>query len=104
MTPGLFLFHFDKLMFEYVECEGDDLNPAMMDGMKFMKLEKLAKAKPDETVLFSFIVFKSKAHYNMVNAKAMNNSSMSDPRVKEMKIPFDMKSMAYGGFEVIVDV
>lgn len=88
---------------EYIECEGDDLNPAMMVGMKSAKFEKIAKAKPDETVLFSFIVFKSKAHRDSVNAKVMKDPSMDDPKIKDMKMPFDMKRMAYGGFKVIVD-
>ena len=56
---------------EYRECVGDDLNPQF--GIPF---GKLTKAKPGETVIFSWVVFKSKAHRNKVNAKVM-----ADPRL-----------------------
>jgi len=83
---------------EYRECAGDDLKVKW--GMPF---PKVAKAKTGETVVFSWIVFKSRAHRDRVNAKVMN-----DPRLAEMmdpnSMPFDMKRMAYGGFEVLVDL
>jgi uncharacterized protein YbaA (DUF1428 family) len=64
---------------------------------------RLAKAKPSETVVFSWIVFKSKAHRDRVNAKVMK-----DPRLKEMMVdgaaPFDGKRMIYGGFKSLVKV
>jgi uncharacterized protein YbaA (DUF1428 family) len=64
---------------------------------------RLARLKPGETVFFSYILYKSKAHRNQVNAKVMK-----DPRLAEMmdpkKMPFDLKRMAYGGFKVLVDV
>ena len=64
---------------------------------------RLAKAKPGETVVFSWIVYKSRAHRDRVNAKVMK-----DPRIAAMMdgqdMPFDVKRMAYGGFKVIVDV
>ena len=86
---------------EYIEAAGDDLNPKSM-GMKFFTFPKLAKAKPGETVVFSFIVYKSRKHRDEVNAKVMK-AMMNDPKNKEMDMPFDMKRMAYGGFEVIVE-
>lgn len=81
---------------EYKECVGDDLDVKM--GTTFPKTLKL---KPGETVVFSWIVFKSKAHRNRVNAKVMK-----DPRMNQvpMPMPFDMKRMNYGGFEVLVDL
>jgi len=83
---------------EYRECAGDDLKVKW--GMPF---PKVAKAKTGETVVFSWIVFKSRAHRDRVNAKVMK-----DPRLAEMmdpkSMPFDMKRMAYGGFEVLVDL
>ena len=82
---------------EYRECVGDDL--ASQFGLPFPKLTKL---KTNETVLFSWIVYKSKAHRNQVNKKVM-----ADPRIKKMmtmKPPFDDKRMAYGGFKVVVDL
>ncbi|MFN0134446.1 MAG: DUF1428 domain-containing protein [Phycisphaerales bacterium] len=81
---------------EYRECVGDDMATPM--GLPF---PKLTKAKPGETVAFSWIVYKSKAHRNSVNKKIMK-----DPRIAEMcdpkNMPFDMKRMAYGGFKVVV--
>ena len=82
---------------EYRECAGDDLK------VKFgVPLPRLAKAKPGETVVFSWIVFKSRAHRDRVNAKVMK-----DPRITGMcdskSMPFDVKRMAYGGFKVLVD-
>ena len=72
---------------DYRECVGDDLNVKM--GVSFTKL---AKTKPSETVVFSYIVYKSRAHRDKVNAKVM-----ADPRMQEppKDIPFDMKRMAY---------
>ena len=85
---------------EYFECVGDDLNPNM-GGMKAATFPKLAKARPGETVVFAFIVFKSRAHRDRVNAKVMK-----DPKMKEYEntpMPFDIKRMAYGGFKTIVE-
>ena len=87
---------------KYFECAGDDLNPNM-GGMKLSTFPKMAKSKPGETVVFSFIVFKSKAHRNKVNAKVMKDPTMCDPQWKDTPMPFDMKRMAYGGFKVIVE-
>jgi uncharacterized protein YbaA (DUF1428 family) len=80
---------------EYRECIGDDL--AVKMGMPF---PKQAKAKPGETVVFAWILYRSKAHRDRVNAKVMK-----DPRMKEPPkgMPFDMKRMAYGGFKVLVE-
>jgi len=79
---------------QYFECEGDDL-AGMPEGANF---KTQAAAKPNETVFFSFIVFKNKAHRNSVNKKIM--AEMQKQPMPEM--PFDMKRMAYGGFKTIV--
>lgn len=82
---------------EYRECVGDDLDVKF--GVSFTKA---IKPKPDETVVFSWIVFKSRAHRDRVNAKVMK-----DPRMAKMMegvpMPFDVKRMVYGGFKVIVE-
>jgi uncharacterized protein YbaA (DUF1428 family) len=80
---------------EYVECVGDDL--ATNVGTTF---PRLAKTRPGETVCFSFIVYKSRAHRDAVNKKVM-----TDPRMAKAPspIPFDLKRMAFGGFKAIVD-
>jgi uncharacterized protein YbaA (DUF1428 family) len=81
---------------DYRECVGDDLNVKM--GLPFTKL---AKTKPGETVVFSYIVYKSRAHRDKVVAKVMADKRLSGPNMpKEM--PFDMKRMAYGGFKTLV--
>ena len=51
--------------------------------------------------MFSWIVFKSRAHRNRVNAKVMKDKRLADMDPKSM--PFDVKRMAYGGFKVLVD-
>jgi uncharacterized protein YbaA (DUF1428 family) len=81
---------------DFRECIGDDL--AVKMGMPFPKIMKL---KPKETVVFSWITFKSRAHRDSVNARVMKDPRLSDMDPKSM--PFDMKRMAYGGFKIIVD-
>src|SRR4030095_1205960 len=81
---------------EYRETVGDDLKVKM--GTPFTKA---ARAKDRETVIFSWIVYKSRAHRDKVNAKVMKDkrlASMMDPK----SMPFDMKRMAYGGFKLKV--
>lgn len=83
---------------QYVECAGDDLNVKM--GLPFTKL---AKTKPSETVVFSYIVYKSKADRDTINKKVMKDKRMNEMCPKDGKMPFDMKRMAYGGFKAIVE-
>lgn len=83
---------------DYVECVGDDLT---VQGVPLFP--KLAKTKPGETVVFSYIVYKSRAHRDRVNAKAMNDPRLA-PMMDPKKSPFDMKRITYGGFRVIVDL
>ena len=80
---------------EYRECTGDDLETHC--GLPFPKAMKL---KPGEVPVFSWIVFKSKAHRDRVNAKVMKDPRL-DMDLKAM--PFDVKRMQYGGFKVLVD-
>jgi uncharacterized protein YbaA (DUF1428 family) len=84
---------------EYFECIGDDLAPEMT-GITF---PKMTKARAGETVVFSFIIFRSRAHRDEVNAKVMQDPRMNDPKYRDMPMPFDVKRMAYGGFTVIVE-
>src|SRR3989338_4484432 len=87
----------------YLECVGDDLNPNM-GGMKALTFPKMIKAKKNETVFYSFITYKSRKHRDQVNAKVMKDPMMTDPKNKDKPMPFDMKRMAYGGFNAIVDM
>jgi uncharacterized protein YbaA (DUF1428 family) len=83
---------------EYRECVGDDLDVKIA-----VPFPRRIKLKPGETVLFSWIVFKSRAQRDRVNAKVLK-----DPRLAKMmnpkSMPFDYKRMVYGGFKVLVDV
>ena len=88
---------------DYKECMGNDLKVKSQGGMKPLAFTKMTRAKSNETVWFSFIVYKSKKHRDDVNAKVMKDPMMNDPKWQKMPMPFDMKRMAYGGFEVIVD-
>jgi uncharacterized protein YbaA (DUF1428 family) len=83
---------------EYRECVGDDVKKG-----KLTSFPQSVKLKRDETVVFSWIVYKSRADRDRINAKVMK-----DPRLADMMspdaMPFDSKRMIYGGFKVIVDL
>ena len=83
---------------EFRECAGDDLQTKM--AASFLKTIKL---KPGETVVFSWIVFKSRADRDRVNQKVMK-----DPRLAKMMdmgaTLVDTKRMVYGGFKTLVDL
>lgn len=87
----------------YMECIGDDLTPDM-GGMPVLNFPKLTKLKPGETVWYSFITYKSKAHRNQVNKKVMKEmENYAKDHPDHMKnMPFDMKRMSFGGFKVEV--
>ncbi len=81
---------------DYKECVGEDLKVKL--GIPF---PRMIKVKPGETVVFSWIMYKDRAHRDRVNAKVMKDpriASMCDPK----SMPFDCKRMCYGGFEVLV--
>lgn len=84
---------------DYKECVMDDARPKWVT----FTFPKMAKAKPSEVVIFSYIVYKSKKHRDQVNAKVMSDPVMNDPKNKDKPMPFDMKRMAYGGFQTIVE-
>lgn len=88
---------------EYIEALGDDLHPKM-PGAKIGNFPKNMKLKKGETVFFSFIVYKSRAHRDAVNAKVMKQMTKEMEKHKDQKMPFDTKRMLYGGFSAIVDM
>ena len=91
---------------EYIESVGEDLNPdvpAEMAEMKGVTFLQMVGAKPGETIVFSYILFNSRQHRDEVNAKVMKDPFMNSDQQKGQEMPFDMKRMAYGGFEVIVE-
>ena len=83
---------------EFRECVAEDVKVG-----KWTSFPRSVKLKPGETVVFSWIVYKSRKDRDRINAKVMK-----DPRLADMMdvkaMPFDMKRMIYGGFEVLVDV
>ena len=81
---------------EYRECVGDDMTAPGM-----VAFPKLAKSKPDELVIFSYVVFKSRKHRDATNKKIF-----ADPRLATIcdpgNMPFDCKRMSWGGFKTLV--
>lgn len=84
---------------EYRECFGDDMGAPW--GLPF---PKMTKAKKNEVVIFSWIVFKSKADRNRINKEVMKGMEEYQKKHPEQKndMPFDMRKMAYGGFKIVV--
>lgn len=80
---------------EYFETVGDDMK---IKGV--VQFPKLAKAKAKDTVIFAWIVYKSRAHRDSVNKKVCNDPWMKNFDPSSM--PVSMKRMAYGGFKAIV--
>jgi uncharacterized protein YbaA (DUF1428 family) len=83
---------------EYIECVADDVKPG-----KHTSFPQSVKLKSGETVVFAYIVYKSRAHRDRVNAKVIKDprlANMMDPKA----MPFDGKRMFWGGFKVLVDV
>jgi uncharacterized protein YbaA (DUF1428 family) len=82
---------------EYHECVADDVKPG-----KLTSFPQSVQLKDDETVVFSWIVYKTRTQRDRVNAKVM-----ADPRLAAMmdpkNIPFDGMRMFWGGFKTIVE-
>lgn len=87
----------------YYECRGNDLTPHEMGDEKTREFTQMAGATEGESVWFSFIIFESKEHRDEVNAKVMAEMSEQMKEFSDMQMPFDMKKMAYGGFQVEVE-
>jgi uncharacterized protein YbaA (DUF1428 family) len=83
---------------EYHECVADDVKPG-----KSTSFPQAVKLKPGEVVLFSWIVYKSRAQRDAVNKKVM-----SDPRLADMmdakSLPFDGRRMFWGGFKPLIEL
>ena len=79
---------------DYREYVADDVKMGTLTSFP-----RSVKLKPDETVVFSWIAYKSRAHRDKVNAKVMKDPRMN---MSPKAMPFDVKKMAYGGFQVFV--
>jgi uncharacterized protein YbaA (DUF1428 family) len=82
---------------EFKECIADDVKMG-----KLTSFSRSVKRKPNETVFFSFIVYRSRAHRDKVNAKVMKDKRLANMMATK-DMPFDAKRMLYGGFRVLVD-
>ena len=83
---------------EYVECVADDVKPG-----KVTSFPQAVKLKANEVVVFSWIVYKSRAQRDSVNKKVMKDprlASMMDPK----SLPFDGKRMFWGGFKTMLEL
>ena len=83
----------------FMECAGEDLKTKF--GVSFLKL---AKAKPGETVLYSFVVYKSRRDRDRINAKVTKDPRLAAIMSPDAPMPFDMKRLTYGGFSALVDL
>ncbi|MFZ2152179.1 MAG: DUF1428 domain-containing protein [Minisyncoccia bacterium] len=88
---------------QYFECKGDDLKQQEMGDEKSRAFPEMTGAKSDENVWFSLIVFNSKKHRDEVNKKVMDEMAEQFKDKSDFSMPVDMKKMAYGGFEVVVE-
>jgi len=82
---------------EYTECIADDVKPG-----KVTSFPQSVKLKPGETVVFAYVVYKSRAQRDRVMAKVMKDprlANMMDPK----KMPFDAKRMFWGGFKGLIE-
>jgi uncharacterized protein YbaA (DUF1428 family) len=84
---------------EFRECVAEDVKKG-----KLTSFPRSVKMKPGETVVFSWIAFKSRADRDRVNAKVMKDPRLANMMKDPKAWPFDAKRMIYGGFEVLVEV
>ena len=81
---------------QYCECVADDVSPG-----KLTSFPQSVKLEPDETVVFAWIVYRSRKHRDGVNAKVMQDPRLpKDPKA----MPFDGMRMFWGGFKAIVEL
>lgn len=82
---------------EFKECIADDVPMGELTSFP-----RSVKRKPNETVIFSYIVYKSRAHRDRVMAKVMQDKRIADMmNIKD--VPFDAQRMIHGGFKVLVE-
>jgi uncharacterized protein YbaA (DUF1428 family) len=81
---------------DYREWVADDVKVG-----KRTSFPRSVKLKPDETVVFSWITYKSRAHRDRVNKKVMADKRLAD-MMNPKTLPFDAKRMIYGGFASLV--
>jgi uncharacterized protein YbaA (DUF1428 family) len=88
---------------QYFECMGNNLEPQAISRMEGLGFPKMTNAKSDETVWFSFIIYKSKENRDEVNKKVTKEMDEKYKDQKDFQMPFDMKRTVHGGFSVEVE-
>jgi uncharacterized protein YbaA (DUF1428 family) len=83
---------------DYQECAADDVKPG-----KWTSFPQSVKLKKGETVIFSWITYKSRKHRDSVVAKVMKDKRLAE-MMNPKNMPFDGKRMIYGGFKVVLDL
>lgn len=83
---------------EFRECVADDVKPG-----KWTSFPQSVDLKEDEVVVFSWIVYRSRAERDDIQAKVMQDPRMAD-MMKPENHPFDSKRMIFGGFEMRLDI
>ncbi len=83
---------------QFRECIADDVKPG-----KLTSFPQSVNLEDDETVVFSWIVYESRASRDEINDKVMKDPRMAD-MMKPENMPFDGKRMIYGGFEMLIDL
>jgi len=83
---------------EYRECVADDVKPG-----KWTSFPRSVKLKQGETVVLSWITYKSRAHRDRVNAKVMKDARLAQ-MMNPKAMPFDGKRMIFGGFKVFLEI
>ena len=81
---------------EFTECVADDVKPGEVTSSP-----QSVKLKPDETVVFAWVVYELREHRDRVNEQVMKDPRLANMDLKSM--PFDSKRMFWGGFEVFVE-
>ena len=82
---------------EYTECVADDVKPG-----KLTSFPQSVKLKPNETVVFAWVTYKSRKDRDRIMTKVM-----ADPRLAGMDkapMPFDTKRMFFGGFKAVIEI
>ena len=88
---------------EYFECKGEDLLQQEMGPDKSRSFSEMTGAENGDDVWFSFIVFESRQHRDEVNQRVMEEMGETYQEQSDFVSPFEMRHMAYGGFEVVVE-
>jgi uncharacterized protein YbaA (DUF1428 family) len=84
----------------YYECAGDDMMPDMGE-MKCRQFPEMTQAGPNETVMFSFAIYKSREDRDIINQKIMEDPEMINA-CEDDKMPFEMSKITFGGFQSFI--